>query len=117
MLLRLRGDPADEDTEAGAASSTPFSPVAELSAATIPSMQRSTPRIVQVQMSMPRPKPAGLFDSMPVVHVTFDDGTQKDLFSFYPDEIRFDEGELVGLTETEAHELRRQKDMAFLRSS
>jgi len=54
---------------------------------------------------------------MPVVHVTFDDGTQKDLFSFYPDEIRFDEGELVGLTETEAHELRRQKDMAFLRSS
>ena len=79
-------------------------------------MQRSTPRIVQVQMSMPRPKPVGLFDPMPVVHVTFDDGTDKDLFSFYPDEIRFDEGELVGLTETEARELRRQKDLAYLRS-
>lgn len=79
-------------------------------------MQKTAPRIVQVRMSMPRPKPLGLFDPMPVVNVTFDDGTHKDLFSFYPDEIRFDEGELVGLTESEAHELRRRKDIVFLRS-
>jgi hypothetical protein len=82
----------------------------------IPSMQKSAPRIVRFEMSMPRPKPLGFFDQMPVVHVTFDDGTQKDLFSFYPDEIQFGEGELVGLTETEARELRRTKDVAYLRS-
>ena len=42
---------------------------------------------------MPRPKPIGLFDPMPVVTATFDDGSRKQLFSFYPDEIRFDEGD------------------------
>ena len=54
-------------------------------------------RIVRIEYSMPRPKPVGFSDPMPVVRATFDDGTRKDLFSFYPDEIRFDEGELVGL--------------------
>ena len=53
---------------------------------------------------------------MPAVVATFDDGTRRDLFSFYPDEIRFNEGELVGLTELEAHELRRRKDIAYLRA-
>jgi len=53
---------------------------------------------------------------MPVVSATFDDGTKKELFSFYPDEIRFDEGELVGLTEAEAHSLFREKDITYLRS-
>jgi hypothetical protein len=53
---------------------------------------------------------------MPVVQATFDDGTGKDLFSFYPDEIRFDEGELIGLTEPEAHALRHRKDVEYLRA-
>ena len=53
---------------------------------------------------------------MPVVTATFDDGSRKELFSFYPDEIRFDEGELVGLTEAEAHDLHRQKDLTYLRA-
>ena len=74
------------------------------------------PRTTQVAISsIPRPKPRGLFDPKPVVTVTFDDGTTKELFSFYPDEIRFDEGELVGLTEAEARELYRRKDIAYLR--
>ena len=47
---------------------------------------------------------------------TFDDGERKELFSFYPDEIMFDEGELVGLTEREAHQLRHTKDVAYLRA-
>jgi len=64
---------------------------------------------------MPRKKPLGFSDAMPVVRATFDNGARKDLFSFYPDEIRFDEGELVGLTEPEAHELYRAKDVAYLR--
>jgi hypothetical protein len=73
------------------------------------------PRIVQVEISsIPRPKPRGLFDPTPVVTATFDDGSRKDLFSFYPDEIQFDEGELVGLIEPEAHELYRAKDVAYL---
>ena len=67
-------------------------------------------------MRSPRPKPRGLFDPTPVVTATFDDCSRKELFTFYPDEIRFDEGELVGLTETEAHELYRKKDVAYLRA-
>ena len=63
---------------------------------------------------MPRKKPMGFSDQMPTVRATFDDGKRKDLFSFYPDEIRFDEGELVGLTEPEAHALRHKKDVAYL---
>jgi hypothetical protein len=82
----------------------------------IPTMQKSAPHIVQVEWSMPRPKPLGLFDHMPLVVATFDDGVKKELFSFYPDEISFGEGELVGLTEAEAHALRRQKDVAYLRA-
>jgi hypothetical protein len=77
----------------------------------------AAPRIVQVEISsIPRPKPRGLFDPMPVVTVTFDDGSQKELFSFYPDEIRFDEGDLVGMTEAEARALRHQKDVAYLKT-
>ena len=77
----------------------------------------AAPRIVQVEISsIPRPKPRGLFDPTPVVTATFDDGSRKELFTFYPDEIRFDEGELVGLTEPEAHELYRVKDVTYLRT-
>ncbi len=76
-------------------------------------MTAKAPRIVQVEISsIPRPKPLGLFDPTPVVTVTFEDNSRKELFSFYPDEIRFDEGELVGLTEAEAHALRLRKDVA-----
>jgi hypothetical protein len=77
----------------------------------------TTPRIVQIEISsIPRPKPQGLFDPTPVVTATFDDGTRKRLFSFYPDEIRFDEGDLIGLTEAEAHALRHQRDVAYLQA-
>ena len=80
-------------------------------------MPMATPRIVRVEHTMPRPKPVGLLDPMPVVRATFDDATRRDLFSFYPDEIRFDEGELVGLTEAEARELRHRKDLDYLREA
>jgi hypothetical protein len=74
------------------------------------------PRITQFEFSsMPRRKPAGLLDPMPKVIATFDDGQRKELFEFYPDEIMFDEGELVGLAEGEARDLKRRKDLAFLR--
>ena len=54
---------------------------------------------------------SGLELSGTTVTVTFDDGTSKELFSFYPDEIQFGEGELVGLTEAEARALCREKDV------
>jgi hypothetical protein len=50
------------------------------------------------------------------VTATFEDGTTKELFRFYPDEIQFSENELVGLTEKEAKELRTKKDIAYLQS-
>jgi len=60
--------------------------------------------------------PAALFDPMPAVIATFDDGTEKKLFEYYPDEISFTAGEFVGLTEEEAHARRHKKDVDFLRS-
>jgi hypothetical protein len=65
---------------------------------------------------MPRPMPHGMFDPMPEVIATFEDGTNKHLFSFYPDEVTFREQEFTGLTEEEAHSLFQKKDTAYLRS-
>ena len=65
---------------------------------------------------MPRPMPHGMFDPMPEVIATFEDGTTKSLFSFYPDEVSFRASEFIGLTEEEAHSLFQQKDTAYLRS-
>ena len=65
---------------------------------------------------MPRPMPDGMFDPMPEVIATFEDGTTKNLFSFYPDEVSFRASEFIGLTEEEAHSLFQQKDTAYLRS-
>lgn len=65
---------------------------------------------------MPRPMPAGMFDPMPEVIATFEDGTEETLFSWYPDELRFTTDEFVGLTARDARELKRKKDAAYLRS-
>jgi len=65
---------------------------------------------------MPRPMPQGMFDPMPEVIATFEDGSTKNLFSFYPDEVSFRESEFVGLTEEEAHSLFQRKDTSYLRS-
>ena len=63
------------------------------------------------------PFPKSMFDLvMPEVTVKFEDGTEKVLFSFYPDELCFRAEEFVGLTEREARELRRRRDVAYLRS-
>jgi hypothetical protein len=60
--------------------------------------------------------PQSLFDPMPVIHVVFEDGSEKDLFQYYPDEISFSESEIIGLTEQEVWLLRHKKDVAYLRS-
>jgi hypothetical protein len=65
---------------------------------------------------MPKPMPLGMFDPMPEVIATFEDGSTKSLFTFYPDEVWFRASEFIGLTEEEAHSLFQQKDTAYLRS-
>jgi len=65
---------------------------------------------------MPRPMPEGMFDPMPEVVATFEDGSTKTLFSFYPDEVSFNPSEFIGLTEEDAHSLFQQKDRAYLRA-
>ncbi len=65
---------------------------------------------------MPRPMPEGMFDPMPEVVATFEDGSTKRLFSFFPDEVSFQPSEFTGLTEEEAHSLFQRKDTTYLRS-
>jgi hypothetical protein len=60
--------------------------------------------------------PRSFFDPMPKVRVKFEDGTEKELFDYYPDEISFSESEFIGITEAEARNLKFKKDKAFLQS-
>ena len=50
------------------------------------------------------------------IFATFSDNSEEFLFSYFDDEIYFDESELIGLTEEEAHDLFHRKDVAYLRS-
>ena len=65
---------------------------------------------------MPRPMPHGMFDPMPEVIATFEDGSSKSLFTFYPDEVSYRASEFIGLTEDEAMSLFHRKDISFLQS-
>jgi len=70
-------------------------------------------KITKVTIS---PMPVKLFDPMPTVTAVFDNGTQEELFQYYPDELSFTEAELIGLTREQAFDLRRSKDVTYLRS-
>lgn len=50
------------------------------------------------------------------VDVMFNDGSVKRLFTYYPDEVSFDEREFIGLTEDEAMILFHQRDINYLRN-
>jgi hypothetical protein len=69
-----------------------------------------------IETDVPGPMPQGMFDPMPEVIATFEDGSIKTLFAFYPDEVSFRASEFVGLTEEDAHSLFQQKDTSYLRS-
>lgn len=62
----------------------------------------------------PGPMPEGIFDQMPKVKVVFEDGSEKVLFFFYPDELSFSEDEFIGLSERQAMELKQKKDVDYL---
>ena len=61
-------------------------------------------------------QPKQLLDPMPQVFITLEDGTEKFLYEYYPDEISFTESEFVGLTEAQAITLKFNKDKTFLQS-
>ena len=61
-------------------------------------------------------QPKGLFDPMPKVYVTTEDGVEQFLYMYYPDEISFTESELIGLTLEECGQLYTKKDLNYLRS-
>ncbi len=61
-------------------------------------------------------QPKTIFDPMPEVWVTYEDGEEEMLFSYYPDEISFEKDEFVGLTREQAFHLYHKKDVAYLRS-
>jgi hypothetical protein len=64
----------------------------------------------------PRPMGQGMFDPMPKVKVKFNNGDEKTLFEFYPDEISFRESEFIGLNEESARRLKFEKDKKFIQS-
>lgn len=75
------------------------------------------PKIVSCSIGpYPRPMPQGMLDPMPKVRVRFDNGEEKTLFEFYPDEISFEESEFIGLTEESAYGSKFEKDRSFIQS-
>ena len=71
------------------------------------------PKIVSATIG---PMPVNLLDPMPEVTATFDDGSVKVLFDYYPDEISFTPGDFVGLTEIEGRLLKGKRDRAYLQA-
>jgi len=58
--------------------------------------------------------PQGMMDTMPKVTAKFNNGEEKVLFEFYPDEISFSEYEFIGLTVQGAKHLKFLKDLKYL---
>lgn len=59
-------------------------------------------------------QPKSLFDPMPRVYVTLEDGNEVFLFEYYPDEISFTPSEFIGLTIEECRTLKFKKDRNYL---
>ena len=73
-------------------------------------------KIIKAEITkMPRPMPEGMFDPMPKVNVTLEDGSTETLFEYYPDEISFTADEFIGLTVAEGRRLKTKKDTQYLR--
>ena len=63
------------------------------------------------------PYPKGFLDfAKPKVTVTYENGSEEVLFSFYHDEIDFRASEFIGLTKEEALQLRHTRDVQYLQS-
>ena len=51
-----------------------------------------------------------------VLIVKMEDGTEKTVFWYYHDELKFEEKEFIGKTVIEAHDIWDQRDLEYLRS-
>jgi antirestriction protein ArdC len=60
--------------------------------------------------------PKKIGDPLPEVWATFQDGTDKMLFTYYPDEISFQAQDFIGLTEEEATLFKFGRDRAYLQT-
>jgi len=80
-------------------------------------MNTSEPTILTCNIGpYPRPMPQGMMDLMPSVNVQMSNGDLTKLFEFYPDEISFTESEFIGLTLDEAHRLKYERDLEYIKS-
>jgi len=79
-------------------------------------VRQEEPRIVSAVVGPKISYMDALLGNLPKVTVTFDNGEEKMLFKYFPDEISFSEPELIGLTESEAKELKYKKDQRYLKS-
>lgn len=61
-------------------------------------------------------QPKSLFDPMPRVYVTLENGNEEFLYDYYPDEISFTPNEFIGLTLDECRHLKFKKDKHYLLS-
>jgi hypothetical protein len=59
-------------------------------------------------------QPKSLFDPIPKVFVTLENGNEEFLFDYYPDEISFTPNEFIGLTIEESRHLKFKKDRHYL---
>lgn len=77
-----------------------------------------TKKVIKARITaLPRPMPEGMNDPMPKVFVTLNNGIEYELFSYYPDEITFEASEFLMLTLDEAQDLKRKKDLEYLKNS
>jgi hypothetical protein len=68
------------------------------------------PTVVHAEVQLPR---EGSFDKAKVFCI-FSNGSQKQVFDFFSDELSFRTEEFIGLTEEECSEVFRAKDVAYL---
>ena len=72
--------------------------------------------IMKVIKSRITEQPTDIFDPIPQVFVTLENGEEQFLFDYYPDEISFTPDEFIGLTLDECRHLKFKKDKRFLTS-
>ncbi len=79
----------------------------------VKSVEDIEPKIISAEIT---DMPKNMFDPMPIVIATFEDGSVEEVFEYYPDEISFTPQEFKGLTMAQAKHLKFKKDRDYLRS-
>jgi hypothetical protein len=73
-------------------------------------------KILTVKLKKERPFPEAPFHRIAVEVTTTDNPEKQTIFTYYPDEISFTQNELIGLTISEAQQLKMQKDIEYLQT-